>query len=78
MLKPLLPKDFASGLAFEGSKFVELLDSDQAKGRIHIFFSERNVAKVPGLSKTAKPLEIKKAAVIGAGTMGGGIAINFP
>ena len=70
-------KDFVAGLAFEGQKFMELLESDQAKGRIHIFFAERNVSKIPGLSASAKPLAIKKAAVIGAGTMGGGIAINF-
>jgi 3-hydroxyacyl-CoA dehydrogenase len=70
-------KDFASGLTFEGERFMELLQSEQAKGRIHIFFAERNVSKVPNLSPTAKPVPVKKAAVIGAGTMGGGIAINF-
>jgi 3-hydroxyacyl-CoA dehydrogenase len=44
---------------------------------MHVFFAEREVAKIPGLSPAAKPGEIKKAAIIGAGTMGGGIAMNF-
>lgn len=44
---------------------------------IHAFFGERTVAKIPGLSKNIKPKQIERAAVIGAGTMGGGIAMNF-
>src|SRR5205085_7361212 len=43
----------------------------------HIFFAEREAAKVPGISKNVQPREIKRAAVIGAGTMGGGISMNF-
>jgi 3-hydroxyacyl-CoA dehydrogenase len=44
---------------------------------IHAFFGERTVAKIPGIAKSVKPLEIRRAAVIGAGTMGTGIAMNF-
>jgi 3-hydroxyacyl-CoA dehydrogenase len=61
----------------ERAKFMELVVGDQSKAQRHIFFAEREAAKVPGLAKDAKPREIKKAAVIGAGTMGGGIAMNF-
>ncbi len=41
------------------------------------FFGERAVAKIPGLPKDVKPIEIQRAAIIGAGTMGGGIAMNY-
>jgi 3-hydroxyacyl-CoA dehydrogenase len=61
----------------ERKKFVELRDGDQSKAQRHIFFAEREAAKVPGLPATAKPREIARAAVIGAGTMGGGIAMCF-
>jgi 3-hydroxyacyl-CoA dehydrogenase len=44
---------------------------------IHAFFSERAVGKIPGLSKDVKTGEIRRAAVMGAGTMGGGIAMNY-
>jgi 3-hydroxyacyl-CoA dehydrogenase len=44
---------------------------------IHVFFGEREVAKIPGLPKETRTLEIRKAAVVGAGTMGGGIAMNY-
>jgi 3-hydroxyacyl-CoA dehydrogenase len=61
----------------ERETFIKLMLGDQSKAQRHIFFAEREAAKVPGLAKDAKPHEIKKAAVIGAGTMGGGIAMNF-
>lgn len=51
------------------------LASPQAQAMIHIFFAERGVAKVPGLSKDAPTFPIRKVAIIGAGTMGGGIAM---
>jgi 3-hydroxyacyl-CoA dehydrogenase len=63
-------------LAWERKKFLELRDGEQSKSLRHIFFAEREAAKVdlpPGL----KPREIARAAVIGAGTMGGGIAMCF-
>ena len=61
----------------EAELFRECLFSDQSKAMIHVFFGEREVAKIPGLSKDTRTLEIRKAAVIGAGTMGGGIAMNY-
>jgi 3-hydroxyacyl-CoA dehydrogenase len=68
---------FDEGLAVEAKLFMECLFSDQSKGMIHAFFGEREVAKIPGLPKDTPVIPIAKAAVIGAGTMGGGIAMVF-
>lgn len=68
---------FDEGSRRETELFRECLFSDQSKALIHVFFGEREVAKIPGLSKATKTLEIRKAAVVGAGTMGGGIAMNY-
>ena len=68
---------FAEGLAEEQKLFMECLFSTQSKAMIHAFFGEREVAKIPGLPKDTPTIPINKAAVIGAGTMGGGIAMNF-
>jgi 3-hydroxyacyl-CoA dehydrogenase len=68
---------FDEGCQRERELFRQCLFSDQAKALMHVFFAEREVAKIPGLSPAAKPSEIKQAAIIGAGTMGGGIAMNF-
>jgi 3-hydroxyacyl-CoA dehydrogenase len=70
-----LPYD--EGETRERELFQQCLYSDQSKALIHIFFGEREVAKIPDVPKDVKPIEIKKAAVIGAGTMGGGIAMNY-
>ena len=61
----------------ERDLFMKLVVGDQSKAQRHIFFAEREAAKVPGIGKDVAPREIKRAAVIGAGTMGGGIAMNF-
>jgi 3-hydroxyacyl-CoA dehydrogenase len=58
-------------------EFQKLRDGDQSKAQRHIFFAEREAAKVPDLPAGTKPREIKRAAVIGAGTMGGGISMCF-
>ena len=68
---------FEEGCQREAELFKECLFSDQSKAMIHVFFGEREVAKIPGLPKETKTLEIRKAAVVGAGTMGGGIAMNY-
>ncbi|NQV55283.1 MAG: enoyl-CoA hydratase/isomerase family protein [Rhodospirillales bacterium] len=65
------------GLAFERDTFVKLRDSDKAKAMRYMFFAEREVAKIPDVPKDTKALDIKSAAIIGSGTMGGGIAMNF-
>jgi len=52
-------------------------DSPQSRGLRHIFFAEREAGKIPGLGKDTPQTEIRSAGIIGAGTMGGGIAMNF-
>jgi 3-hydroxyacyl-CoA dehydrogenase len=57
--------------------FAELRDGEQSKSQRHIFFAEREAAKVPDMPAGTRPREIRRAAVIGAGTMGGGISMCF-
>jgi 3-hydroxyacyl-CoA dehydrogenase len=64
-------------LARERDKFLELVAGEQAAAQRHIFFAERAAAKVPDVPAGVKPREVKRAAVIGAGTMGAGIAMCF-
>src|SRR5262245_6576894 len=61
----------------ERDLFLKLVVGDQSRAQRHIFFAEREAAKVPGIGKDVAPRELRKAAVIGAGTMGGGISMNF-
>jgi 3-hydroxyacyl-CoA dehydrogenase len=68
---------FAEGVKKEAELFHKCLFSDQSKAMIHAFFGEREVAKIPFLPKDTPVREIRKAAVVGAGTMGGGIAMNY-
>jgi 3-hydroxyacyl-CoA dehydrogenase len=70
-----LPID--EGLLKEREFFFECMASPQRTAQIHAFFSEREATKIPGLPEDVKPKPIKSAAVLGAGTMGGGIAMNF-
>jgi len=69
--------EFKYGLAHERRIFEELVRSGPAQAAIHLFFAERELNKIPGLSSGIKPKEIKNAAVVGAGTMGTGIAMVF-
>jgi 3-hydroxyacyl-CoA dehydrogenase len=66
---------FEEGCQAEQKLFVECLFSEQSKSLIHVFFSEREVSKIPDIPKETTTLLIKSAAVVGAGTMGGGIAM---
>jgi 3-hydroxyacyl-CoA dehydrogenase len=68
---------FDQGLARERELFVELLNSPESKAQRYFFFAEREAAKIPDVPADTPTLPIRKAAVIGAGTMGGGIAMNF-
>jgi 3-hydroxyacyl-CoA dehydrogenase len=68
---------FEEGLRREGELFRKLVAGDQSKAQRHIFFAEREAAKIPDMPETTKPRPIARAAVIGAGTMGGGIAMCF-
>ena len=66
---------FEEGCKFEQRLFIDCLFSEQSKSLIHVFFSEREVSKIPDVPKEAPIIPIKSAAVVGAGTMGGGIAM---
>jgi 3-hydroxyacyl-CoA dehydrogenase len=66
---------FDKGCQVEQKLFAECLFSDQSKALIHVFFGEREVAKIPDIPKETPLIPINSAAVIGAGTMGGGIAM---
>jgi 3-hydroxyacyl-CoA dehydrogenase len=68
---------FAEGLKRERQLFGEALQDDQSKALIHVFFAEREVAKVPGLGPDIKPRDVKSVGIVGSGTMGGGIAMSF-
>ena len=70
-------KPFEEGIAIERRLFAELENSDEAKALRYAFFAEREVAKIPWLPKDLALPQIKTAAVVGAGTMGGGIAMSF-
>jgi 3-hydroxyacyl-CoA dehydrogenase len=66
---------FEEGSKLERKLFMDCLFSDQSKALIHVFFGEREVAKIPDIPKDAPIILVNSAAVVGAGTMGGGIAM---
>ncbi len=68
---------FEEGLAVEQKLFMECMHSSQSAAMRHMFFAQREASKIKGLSKETAKREIKSVAVIGGGTMGGGIAMNF-
>ncbi len=68
---------FDEGCQREAQLFRDCLFSDQSKALIHVFFGEREITRIPDIPKDTPQIEIKRAAVVGAGTMGGGIAMNY-
>jgi 3-hydroxyacyl-CoA dehydrogenase len=68
---------FEQGMTRERELFQQCLSNSQAKALQHVFFAERKAGNVPNLDKAVARRDIKSVAVIGAGTMGGGIAMNF-
>lgn len=68
---------FDEGLKFERTEFLKLMGGSQSAAQRHMFFAERQAAKIDGLSKDIPLRDVKKVGVIGAGTMGGGISMNF-
>jgi 3-hydroxyacyl-CoA dehydrogenase len=68
---------FDEGVQTERRLFSELENTDEAKALRYAFFAEREMQRIPGLPKDLKLPEIKTMAVVGAGTMGGGIAMSF-
>ena len=68
---------FDEGLKKEREGFMKLVTGDQSKAQRYAFFSEREAAKVAGVPEGTKPRNVERVAIIGAGTMGGGIAMSF-
>ena len=66
---------FEEGCQIEQKLFIECLHSPQAKALMHVFFGEREVAKIPDIPKATPIIPVKTAGVVGAGTMGGGISM---
>ncbi len=68
---------FRAGLAREREIFEACVASEESAAMRHVFFAERQANKIPGLAKDVRPRAIERAAVVGAGTMGVGISMNF-
>ncbi|MDU6831715.1 MAG: 3-hydroxyacyl-CoA dehydrogenase NAD-binding domain-containing protein, partial [Bradyrhizobium sp.] len=68
---------FDEGLKREREGFLKLLTSDQSKAQRYAFFAEREAAKIAGVPEGTKGRKVDRVAIIGAGTMGGGIAMSF-
>src|SRR5260370_11452669 len=76
-VRAAVEKPFPEGLVIERDAFTRLVRSDESKALRHVFFAEREANKIPGQPAGVQPRPVLKAAVIGAGTMGGGISMNF-
>jgi 3-hydroxyacyl-CoA dehydrogenase len=70
-------KPYSEGVIEERKLFMELMSGTQARAQQYFFFAERKAAKIDGLPEGTEPRSIRKVGVIGAGTMGGGISMNF-
>src|SRR4051794_23299204 len=70
-------KPYAEGVLDERKLFMELMSGTQAKAQQYFFFAERKAAKIEGLAEDVAPRDVRRVGVIGAGTMGGGISMNF-
>jgi len=68
---------FSEGCEKEAELFDACLRSPEAQGLMHVFFGERAITKIPDLPPDLKPTPVQSAAVVGAGTMGGGIAMSY-
>src|SRR5213075_3277178 len=70
-------RPFDEGRKYEREAFARLVGTTESKSLRHAFFAERQTTKIPDVPEDTPVREVKKAAVLGAGTMGGGIAMNF-
>ncbi|WP_169569648.1 3-hydroxyacyl-CoA dehydrogenase NAD-binding domain-containing protein [Sneathiella limimaris] len=68
---------FPEGLKRERELFMELMQGEQSKSQRYFFFAERQAAKIPDVPKDTPLIDINTCGIVGAGTMGGGIAMNF-
>ena len=69
--------EFQQGSAFEREKFAELMNSPESAGLRHVFFAERQASKIEDVARNTPLRPVNSVGIIGAGTMGGGIAMNF-
>jgi 3-hydroxyacyl-CoA dehydrogenase len=76
-IEAAVAKPYAEGVQDERRLFMELMSGTQARAQQYFFFAERKASKIEGLPEDTKPRDIRKVGVIGAGTMGGGISMNF-
>src|SRR5688572_8252256 len=76
-IEAAVAKPYAEGVQDERRLFMELMMGTQARAQQYFFFAERKASKIEGLPEDTKAREIKRVGVIGAGTMGGGISMNF-
>jgi 3-hydroxyacyl-CoA dehydrogenase len=76
-IEAAVSKPFAEGFAYEQELFRHCLASQEARALLYVFFGERTVAKIPNLGTDVIPHKIKRAAVVGAGFMGTGIAMTL-
>ncbi len=70
-------KSFSEGMAFERENFINLMWTPECRALRHLFGAQRAASKIPDVPSDTPLREIKQVAIIGAGTMGGGIAMNF-
>ena len=70
-------KPYAEGVIDERNLFMGLMSGVQSRAQQYFFFAERKAAKIEGIPEDTKPRAVNKVGVIGAGTMGGGISMNF-
>jgi 3-hydroxyacyl-CoA dehydrogenase len=76
-VKVACEKPYSEGVIEERKLFMELMSGTQSKAQQYFFFAERKANKIEGLPDNTEPRPVRKVGVIGAGTMGGGIAMNF-
>ena len=76
-IEAAVDKPFDEGIKVERDLFIKLISGNQSAAQRYFFFAQRQVAKIPDIPKETELLDINKVGIIGAGTMGGGIAMNF-
>ena len=76
-IEAAVAKPYADGVQDERRLFMELMTGTQARAQQYFFFAERKAAKIDDLPEDTRPRDVKRVGVIGAGTMGGGISMNF-
>lgn len=72
-----LSMSFDEAIREERRRFMELMQGDQSAAQRHYFFAERKAAKIPDVPRETPTLPVQRVGIVGAGTMGGGIAMNF-